>query len=71
MISNLKDNKTQVLDQDISKNVGFVVEKVVENHFSEETIKSLSSLGETLKKIRTRLISNGYVVEKGRIYKKL
>lgn len=43
---------------------------VSKNLFSEETIKSLSSLGETLKKIRVRLLADGYVVERGKIYKK-
>ena len=70
MINNLKENN--ILKSELSTEVSadFVVPNVSKHHFSEETINSLSSLGETLKKIRTRLLSDGYVVERGKIYKK-
>jgi hypothetical protein len=37
--------------------------------FSDETIQSLKELGAILLRIHNRLISEGYVIKDGRIYK--
>ena len=37
--------------------------------FTTEAISSLGEYGEVLRKIHRRLISEGYIVDKGRIYK--
>ena len=38
--------------------------------FTDETLVSLVGLGQTLRRIRTRLLSEGYVIRKGIIEKK-
>lgn len=38
-------------------------------HFSDETLESLRELGEVIREIHDRLISEGYVIEGGEIYK--
>ena len=38
--------------------------------FSDETIKSLTELGEVLRRIHNRLISEGYEIKNGHIIKK-
>ena len=40
-----------------------------ETHFSDETIQSLRELGAILANIRNRLLSEGYVMKNGKIYK--
>jgi len=37
--------------------------------FSQETIDSFKDLGETLSRIHRRLISEGYIIKDGQIYK--
>lgn len=37
--------------------------------FSDEDIAAFIELGEVLKKIRRRLLSEGYVIKDGKIYK--
>lgn len=38
-------------------------------HFTEETLEALQELGELLREIYDQAISEGYVMEGGRIYK--
>lgn len=40
-----------------------------EPHFSEETLASLRDLGEVIRKIHNRLVSEGYVIANGKILK--
>ncbi len=41
----------------------------VRQPFSKETIDSLKDLGEVLMRIHRRLISEGYIIKDGKIYK--
>ena len=38
-------------------------------HFSEETVQSIAELAEIYRSIHKRLISEGYVIKDGKIYK--
>jgi len=40
-----------------------------ENTFSEEGIKNIASFSSTLGRIHARLISQGYVIKNGKVYK--
>ncbi len=58
-----------------SKPPGRLVDYTAENGghaaiFEEETMESLRELGAVLGPIRERLISEGYAIKDGRIYKK-
>lgn len=45
-------------------------QEIKEYVFSSEQIESFSALGSVLKRIRRRLITEGYTIESDRIYRK-